>query len=938
MKNSFWINSIALAAGLLVLFSSCVKERNMDEIYRPEGSEIIFGVENEYENSETGETRTIFTGTDLTVSGYTNKFERIDWVTGDKMTISYQRTNKTTQTGVYVVSSKTNSNEISNGSVYYYSGTKLTWNGGNNDHYFYAMYPENGNNRNTFTPVSGGATISGTIPASQSVTYNSSQGKYLPADMNLAFMVGYKRLSSGSTTSRVTIPFTPAVTMFEFNLKRASSGTTYVRSATLTATNATGTFSFKLTGGTSTKGEDWWNRTTSGTNPTTLTGNGNTITVNFSGFNSGKGVTMTNTNALIFTILARPIAYTNPVLTLVMSDDNGAHYFTKKVTLSTTFAACKKHIITNSKVPNATWEYTLEHTGTTITLNGNTYQQIVRSATSGGDTGTAPFNSYYKESGSGETQMDVGVTVQYAPDNNGVPGTFGNNPPSGSGLSSASVSGSINRTIKGTWAANSGTSISTLEGLHTARMKAKGSVGTSSAPQDLSLSNLTSSGVSFRSSSPTTANCYIIDRPGWYMFPLVYGNAISSGSVNSGAYTTSNSSSSIWQTLHKHDGTNINSAYIPTAVSQTSISSSALNALCLWQDAANTTADPTFISNVSVISKPSGATVNTLYIKFYVSPDTIHQGNAVIALRNGSTIIWSWHIWVTNGYQANGFPTIKIYAKNSGDFDDVKASNDFLKLALGECETGTVSGVSVSNERACWVKVTQNTSGKTLLFRVVQSGSSSGTPTITNYKSSCTYYQWGRKDPFPPSVPGSNSAKSVTGTGKTFEQWTSDNTAAKAIQNPTVFYMQTSDPVNWIGAAPMNLWNMNQTGQDQDLVTKKTVYDPCPPGYCAPNRYAFSNSTTNGLASGPINASGSWSNGWNFYVSGTSGTTFLEPAFGYLFKASAAITSVGSHFDFWTACGSYSNMGRQFYGASSFVYPAEPESRATGAPVRPAVE
>ena len=60
MKNSFWTKTIALAAGMLVLFPSCLKERNMDEIYRPEGSEIIFGVENEFENSETGETRTFF--------------------------------------------------------------------------------------------------------------------------------------------------------------------------------------------------------------------------------------------------------------------------------------------------------------------------------------------------------------------------------------------------------------------------------------------------------------------------------------------------------------------------------------------------------------------------------------------------------------------------------------------------------------------------------------------------------------------------------------------------------------------------------------------------------------------------------------------------------------------------------------------------------------
>ena len=940
MKNSFWTKTIALAAGMLVLFPSCLKERNMDEIYRPEGSEIIFGVENEFENSETGETRTFFSGDDnYTVDS--KKYERIDWVANDKMTISYQRSGKTTQTGNYAVSSKSASNEISDGSVDYYGGTKLTWNGGSGDHKFFAMYPENQTGRNKFTPVSGGATIEGTIPSTQSVTYDSGQGKYLPANMNLAFMVGYLKVSSGSPTNRVTIPFTPAVTIFEFSLKRSTSGNTYVKTATLEATNLTGSFSFTLTGpsGTDTpakNGDNWWTHSA-----TTLSGNGGKITVDLSSFESGKGAKMTNATALNFTVLARPIAYTNPVLTLVMSTDNGAHYFTKKVTLTHTFAACKKHLITNNSVPNPNWVYTLEHTGTTITANGYTYQQIVCSSTGGGPTDTnAPFRSYFKEQDNSqnpnETQFEAGVTVQYAPDNNGVPGSWSNNIPSGSGLSSASVNGNgqINKSITGNWTTNPGTSISNMEDLHTARMKAKGSVGSSSSPQDLSLSSIGSSGVSFRTSSPTTANCYIVDRPGWYMFPLVYGNAISGGTTNSGAYSTSNSGN-IWTTLHKHDGSAINSAYIPTAVNVNTISSSALNALCLWQDSSTA-----FISDVSVINKPSGATVETKYIKFYVSPDTIRQGNAVIALRNGSTILWSWHIWLTNGYQANGFSTVNIKARSG-----VKASNDFLTLALGECETGTVSGVSVSSERACWVKVIQNTSGKTLLFRVVQSGgSSSGTPTITNYKSSCTYYQWGRKDPFLPSVPGSNTDKSCTlASGYSFRVSNSnDATASLAIQNPlTHYYVNYGGTLDWLSDTPVNLWNMNQTSSNQDKTVIKTVYDPCPPGYCLPNKNAYTFFTTTGSWGDPAiigNISGSFSNGWTFYINDSNGT-FFEPAFGYRGRLTGALTNVGSSVGFLTSCGLTDHTGIGFTGTyGDHIYPAEGENRSYAYPVRPAVQ
>jgi hypothetical protein len=35
------------------------------------------------------------------------------------------------------------------------------------------------------------------------------------------------------------------------------------------------------------------------------------------------------------------------------------------------------------------------------------------------------------------------------------------------------------------------------------------------------------------------------------------------------------------------------------------------------------------------------------YLKFKVSAETIREGNAVIAAKSGSTIVWSWHIWVT---------------------------------------------------------------------------------------------------------------------------------------------------------------------------------------------------------------------------------------------------------------------------------------------------
>jgi len=44
----------------------------------------------------------------------------------------------------------------------------------------------------------------------------------------------------------------------------------------------------------------------------------------------------------------------------------------------------------------------------------------------------------------------------------------------------------------------------------------------------------------------------------------------------------------------------------------------------------------------------SGIKYENNYVSFAVKKETIHNGNAIIAVRdNAGTILWSWHIWVT---------------------------------------------------------------------------------------------------------------------------------------------------------------------------------------------------------------------------------------------------------------------------------------------------
>ena len=996
MKNSFWTKTIALAAGMLVLFPSCLKERNMDEIYRPEGSEIIFGVENEFENSETGETRTFFSGDDnYTVDS--KKYERIDWVANDKMTISYQRSGKTTQTGNYAVSSKSASNEISNASVDHYGGTKLTWNGGSGDHYFYAMYPENKTGRNSFTPLSGeqGATITGTIPATQAVTWNSSLGKYVP-DMNYGFMAGYAKVSSTGTESRVTVPFTPAVTIFEFILKKGTGAPVLVKSATLEATNLTGTFSFKLKGGSRAKGEDWWNHTTTGTDPTTISGAGNKITVTFP-----SPVTMSTTQALDFTVFALPVAISNMKLTLTLSSNNGETYGDKHLDLNFNFQACKKNIITNSTVPDQSWEYILVHTGSTFVVNGEAAQGVSRPTKSAGVTNSAPFDSYRQR---GSARENVNVTLKYAPDNNGVPGTFSTTVPAG--LTSATVSAtSINKTIYATVTANTSdpeidqTGVDMTE-LHIQKLKANGSYGTSSSPQDLSLLEVAPTGILPRASGlPTTANCYIIDRAGWYMFPLVYGNAVDftrssekmyDRGLNLYSYKDAASPASngqyVWHNLLNYNGQNITSPYILDDVGLGVID---VEAVYIWQDveAANS-----FIKSLSVVSKSpanfaalSGGNKSSVpYIQFQVDPQSIRQGNAVIALRKKSdkTILWSWHIWVTDGHDADGdgkgdsFATYNIKARIG-----VKASNEFLPLQLGYCETGTAT---TYKNRVWWVRVVQNNSGKELLFRVIQLTE----PSITDSKSCGTFYQWGRKDPFLPRAGATKDNKvchssepsryviTGSGQGEINNAVTDVQNPSKAIQNPHIFYYYNdAGHVNWMYyQEPMNLWNMNQGDSNSEYLVAKTVYDPCPPGFSLPNKNATSNFTKTGEnvinaqfqyynvvdrnGDGQINESdfvNGVNYGWYFYTSDTgSGPALHFPATGFRHQIEGVLYDVipgyttewgPSTVTFWTAQGASTKYSAdsKYYGVNfsanlKYVYPTGQDSRAYGETVHPVKE
>lgn len=224
-------------------------------------------------------------------------------------------------------------------------------------------------------------------------------------------------------------------------------------------------------------------------------------------------------------------------------------------------------------------------------------------------------------------------------------------------------------------------------------------------------------------SSTGTANCYIVSESGKYKF-----NASVKG----------NSSESIGE---------------------------AVSAEVLWES-FGTDVTPSVGDIVRNISYKDD------YIEFE-TPSELAEGNAVIAAKDVSgTILWSWHIWVTDQ------PEEQVYYNNAGTMMD-------RNLGATSATPGDVGALGL-------------------------------------------LYQWGRKDPFL-STSSIKEYKKVSSTGS----WSTISTdycyatIEYAVKNPTNFIkssLYSPQSGDWHYASRNNeLWS-----------SSKTMYDPCPQGWRVP--------------------------------------------------------------------------------------------------------
>ena len=945
MKTRISIYSALILAALTFSAVSCnrIIEGNVA------GGPITFSADVEYENGTP--TRTVYAG-NVTVG--TSGRERIDWVKNDLITIAYKQDGDPAfQYGDYRIKDGTiQASGAKSTAAIEPVGSELYWGEtANKDHLFYALYPANGFGGNTKSSLTG-ADVTGTIPATQAPTLSSS--KFLP-QMQYASMVAMKQVSFA--TSTVTLQFRPAFTAFEFILNSSNALPITVSKIEMEATtDLTGDFAFTVTGSDS-YGAVWTPANTQ------VTSAGHKITVNFT-----TPVEMdNNTKKLDVTLLALPVQQSGVKITLTTSNGTKSLRLNDVATdTPVTFAPLKKYVITNNSVPGGeTWTYTVDDIDP-ITIYGHLAANVSTEPSLG-------FNvKSYRTSSLGPVEP-VKWKVQYStsasgPWSDSQPASWQTN---GAKFSIHHTSGDGDTTtgepndaeiLRNHTAGEQQSSgpDDDSEQAAIAVLRNRGSLpsSVSNAGDDYFDLSKHSIYVSVDGSydevdqaeiAQETANCYVITRPGYYKFPLVYGNAIRNGAANKMAYDPQNGQhggNNITYYLRRfvrHDDKPITDPWIHNN------GFTVANAVVVWQDVPDASSQILLDDDISISGN---------YVRFRIRTENIRPGNILVAARAADgTILWSWHLWVTEKdlrphtvVDKRGV-TLSMMNYNLGWIDKTSAQfqhwNDWpFYIRIVQVEDDGVTE-----------RVMGTSTGDDAIFSVTQIGESLS---VDGNIGSNTFYQWGRKDPilgaannntnrrvysdvYPLSVLVESSTKV-----KTVQN--DNGTIGQSIQTPyNIFYSRAGEYFNitsdgttytstwlenhmYIGIADNNngtslgtawygnLWDTGLIARNADYDAAhgagtgnalsvnnrqpvKSVYDPSPRGYVVPYTFAFTgfsdaawNSNTGSTPRGSLSSDGE---GYDFN-DGNGGTIFLPFAGARGGDGVTPLYEVNSTMYYWT--------------------------------------
>ena len=172
----------------------------------------------------------------------------------------------------------------------------------------------------------------------------------------------------------------------------------------------------------------------------------------------------------------------------------------------------------------------------------------------------------------------------------------------------------------------------------------------------------------------------------------------------------------------------------------------------------------------------------------------LSEGNVVIAAydKEGGSVLWTWHIWLTDRVRAHGYP------------------NGYI---VHDRNLGAISAVPDSGNGMDGL-----------------------------------YYQWGRPTPFKLASSGAYGAVS-----KVPSTPVQVATVEEAVANPTTLYgSDDGTRHDWLATKNNALWGY----QNEHTDLEKTMYDPCPPGYMVADMRVWQNIAQYELAGGWHNGSG----------------------------------------------------------------------------------
>ena len=320
------------------------------------------------------------------------------------------------------------------------------------------------------------------------------------------------------------------------------------------------------------------------------------------------------------------------------------------------------------------------------------------------------------------------------------------------------------------------------------------------------------------------ANCFIVSESGIYSFSTVKGN--SSESVG-----------------------NVECAEV------------------LWES-FGTSETPKVGSLVSSVSVQGDAIV------FDVA-DPYREGNAVIAAKDASgTILWSWHIWLTDE------PEGQVYYNIAGTMMD-------RNLGATSATPGDVGALGL-------------------------------------------LYQWGRKDPFlgSSSISEGIDAKSTITWPSAVLSNSSNGTISYATEHPNTFIVGNSSNSDWY-------YTGSSSTDNTRWQSSKTIYDPCPAGWRVPDGGSDGVwSKALGSSSSYRGTYDSTNEGMNFSGNFGDASTIWYPASGYRYGGGGALYDVGSNGFYWSVTPSDDYAYFLRFSSNGYVNPSGSNGRAYGFGVR----